>query len=415
MITPAFPLTAPFRIDQFMVAPQAMTALFFVQGGLAIAIHWAGVQGRTKLWRAAVALLLLLILVFFTLGSWGTSDTTRFSHYLEWDPDRAPPELLWRLLRPLLLWLPYRMAMVHGLEVSGYAAAAILLSSLWRARPWAGWWALVLTCSPMLRGFMQNAHSRQALALLLLLPLLLHGARLVRLDRRWLVLGTLLSALSHNTFVLNLPISLLPWLQRLPELSTAMRDRFARLRWHDLRHRWPDLRRRWPVVLALLVLLALFMIVAPIAWGRLQDYSQDEYFNQYPLTRRVGRLQWALAFGLLLACLQRRLDPRQLLACPLTQMLAVFGLLYIGIQQSIIYLWLPQVTCRVADGVALFLLIFYFAWLDRYRAHWCLLPVMYMTFQYWLEGRLLVSGALECGLDDNFLCLPDRWPWQVRY
>ena len=55
MITPAFPLTAPFRIDQFMVAPQAMTALFFVQGGLAIAIHWAGVQGRTKLWRAAVA------------------------------------------------------------------------------------------------------------------------------------------------------------------------------------------------------------------------------------------------------------------------------------------------------------------------------------------------------------------------
>ena len=408
IINPAFPLTAPFRIDQFMVAPQAMTSLFFAQGILAIAIHWAGVQRRWYLWRVAVVLLLLLTLVFFTLGSWGTSDTTRFSHYLEWDPDRAPPELLWRLLRPLLLWLPYRMAMVHGLVVSGYAAAAILLACTWRARPWAGWWALVLTCSPMLRGFMQNAHSRQALAVLLLLPLLLQGARLVQLDRRWVGLGILLSAISHNTFVLNLPISLLPWLQRLPEVVSDLRQRRALFRRSDL-------RRRWPLVVALLILLALFLMAAPIAWDRLQDYSREEYFNQYPLSRRVGRLQWAMAVGLLLACLQRRLDPRLLLLCPLTQLLAGFGLIYIGIQQSIVYLWLPQVTCRFADGVAVFLLIIYLSWLNRYRAYWCLLPVMYMTFQYWLEGRLLTSGSLECGLDDNFLCLPDRWPWQVRY
>ena len=408
MIVPDFPSVAPFRINQVMVAPQTMTAMFFAQGGLAIAIHWAGVQRRWRLWRGAVALLLLLTLVFFTLASWGTSDTTRFSHYLEWDPDQAPPEFLWRLLRPLLLWLPYRMAAVHGLVVSGYAAAAILLAHLWRASPWAGWWALVLTCSPMLRGFMQNAHSRQALAVLLLLPLLLQGAMLVRIDRRWIGLGMLLSALSHNTFVLNLPISLLPWLPRLPELVRGLWDRPPAVLWQDL-------RRRWPLVLAALLLLALFLTVAPIAWDRLLDYSQDEYFNQYPLNRRVGRLQWALAFGFLVACLQRRLDPRRLLFCPLTRLLALFGLLYIGIQQSIVSLWLPQITCRFADLVAFFLLIFYLAWLNRYRAHWCLLPVMYMTFQYWLEGRLLVSGGLDCGLNDDFLCLPDRWPWQIRY
>ncbi len=408
MIEPVFPIAAPFRIHQVTVAPQAMTTLFFAQGGLAIAIHWAGVQRRWRLWRGAVALLLLLILVFFTLASWGTSDTTRFSHYLEWDPDRSPPELLWRLLRPLLLWLPYRMAAVHGLVVSGYAAAAILLAHAWRARPWAGWWALVLICSPMLRGFMQNAHSRQALAVLLLLPCLLQGARLVRLNRRWVGAGMVLSALTHNTFVLNLPISLVPWLQRLPELSRGLRHRLRDLRWQDL-------RRVWPLPLTLLVLLALFGMVLPSALDRLQDYSQDEYFNHYPLSWRVERLQWALAFGLLLGCLQRRLDPRRLLVCPLTQLLAVFGLIYIGIQQSILHHWLPQVTCRVADGMAFSLLIIYLAWLDRYRAHWCLLPVMYVTFQYWLEGRLLLSGNLECGVNDEFLCLPDRWPWQVDY
>jgi hypothetical protein len=408
MITPAFPLNAPFRIDQFMVAPQAMTALFVAQGTMAIAIHWAGVQRRPRLWNGAVVVLLLLTLVFFTLASWGTSDTTRFSHFLEWDPDRAPPELLWRLLRPLLLWLPYRMAAVQGLLVSGYAAAAILLAHHWRARPWAGWWALVLTCSPMLRGFMQNAHSRQALAVLLLLPLLLQGARLVRLDRRLIGAGVLLSALSHNTFVLNLPISLLPWVQRLPELAPGWRARRPRLCWQDL-------RRYWLLALALLVLAGLVVVMAPMAWDRLQDYSQDNYFNQYPLSRRVIRLQWALTIGLVLACLQRRLDPRRLLLCPLTQLLAGFGLIYIAIQQSIIVQWLPQITCRVADGVAFCLLIFYLAWLDRYKAHWCLLPVLYVTLQYWLEGKLLISGGLQCGHNDDFLCLPDRWPWQVRY
>jgi hypothetical protein len=79
------------------------------------------------------------------------------------------------------------------------------------------------------------------------------------------------------------------------------------------------------------------------------------------------------------------------------------------------HLWIPQITSRLADGVAFFLLILYLAWMDRYRAHWCLIPALYVTFQYWLEGRILPSGNLACGTNDEFLCLPDRWPWQVRY
>jgi len=116
-----------------------------------------------------------------------------------------------------------------------------------------------------------------------------------------------------------------------------------------------------------------------------------------------------------MGCVQRRLTPLALLRCPITQLLLGFGLLYVGLQQSIAHLWLPQITSRLADGVGFFLLILYLAWLQRHRCLWCLLPALYVTLQYWLEGRLLPSGSQLCGRNDEFLCIPDRWPWQVRY
>ncbi len=411
MTLPAFPLAAPYRIDQVTQAPTLLVSLFVAEGLLAILIHWAAVRGRQRIWWGALAALLALVAVFFTLASWGNSDTTRFSHYLEWDPERAPPEPLWRLLGPLILLLPYRMAAVQGLVATGFAAAPALLARAWGVPAWSGWWALLITCSPILRGFLQNAHTRQALATLLLLPLLLQTARLVHLPWRWLGLGVGLSALTHNTFVLNLPLSLSPLLLRLSELAT-----WARSPAPDPDAAAPGpLRSRRAIGLLLIAGLILFLLVAPIAFDRFLDYSQDEYFNRYPLRGTVGRLQRALAFGLVLGCLQRRLSPLRLLRCPLTLLLLLFGVLYIAIQQSIAHLWLPQITSRLADAVAFYLLILYLAWLQRYRATWCVLPALYITLQYWLEGRLLQSGALPCGLNDEFLCVPDRWPWQVRF
>jgi hypothetical protein len=40
---------------------------------------------------------------------------------------------------------------------------------------------------------------------------------------------------------------------------------------------------------------------------------------------------------------------------------------------------------------------------------------LFVTVDYWLMERLLQSRTLACGIDDNFLCIPDRWPWQIRY
>ena len=404
---PPFPLVAPFRIDQVTQAPQLLAALFWAQVALALAIHLAAVLRRPRLWWAAVVVFLGLILIFFTLASWGNSDTTRFSHALQWDPELAPPELLWVVLRPLILVLPYRMAGLHGLIAAGFALAAVLVARGWRAPAWAGWWALFICCSPLLRGFLQNAHSRQALASLLLLPLFLQSARLATPPRIGLGVGVLLSALSHNTFIWNLPISVSPWLVRLPELAARRRDQSTA---------GPGGWRRWlPWLLLVGAVLALLALVAPAALQRFRDYSNDNYFNLYPLRPVVGRLQRAMALGLVVACVQRRLDPRKLLRCPLTQLLLVFGLLYVGIQASIEQQWLAQITSRLADGVAFFLLILYLAWLHRYRAHWCLIFPLWVTLQHWLDGRILRSALYACGQNDEFLCVPDRWPWQVRY
>jgi hypothetical protein len=408
---PFFPPVAPYRIDQVSAAPLLLAGLFLGQVMAALLIHLAAAWRRPRLWLAGVGMLLVLVLVFFTLASWGNSDTTRFSHMMEWDPEQAPPELLWRLLRPVVLLLPYRMAAVQGLVVAAFAAAAILLASAWRAWAWAGWWSLLVCCSPLLRGFMQTAHSRQALATLLLLPVLLRSARLVPVPARWLGLGVALSAISHNTFLWNLPLSLSPWAVRPLEPPVGElvgpRQEGAGRAWRG---------RRLRLLLAGLAGGAILLVLlAPVALDRFLDYSQDEYFSDYALRPIVGRLQRAMATGLVLACLQHRLTPLRLLRCPITLLLLGFGLLYLGIQLSIAHLWLPQITSRLADGVAFFQLILFLAWLDRYRAHWCVIPALYVTFQYWFEGRILRSGSLACGRNDEFLCIPDRWPWQVRY
>jgi hypothetical protein len=293
------------------------------------------------------------------------------------------------------------MAAVHGLVAAGYGLAAILLARHWQRPAWAGWWCLFLTASPMLRGFLQNGQSRQAMAVLLLLPLMLRAARLVRLPWGRVGGSTAWSALTHTTFPVNLLFALLPGL-----LSRGGRDRAAGVR-----------RRHWLwLLLPALIAVLLMAWLGPMALQKLSTYAtQMSFFSHYAVRREVLLLQAAMALAVVLACRQRGLGPRQLAACPRSRVLGLFALLYLALQASVEWEWWPQITFRLADGVGLFLLISFLAWLRHYRAEWLLLPALAVTLIYWLDDRILASGGFRCGQDDTFLCIPDRWPGLVRY
>jgi hypothetical protein len=245
-----------------------------------------------------------------------------------------------------------------------------------------------------LRNFLQNGVSRQALMTLLLLPLLLWAARLANLRRWHLALSTGLAATVHTSFPLTLALAL------APRLAAAR----SGLRW------------RWPLLLPAGAVLLLLGLAAPMALEKLRVYSsQESYFPTYALRPEVIRLQLAMALGVLLACWQRRLGWRQLLACDRSRSVAILALLFWLLQQSLHWQLLAPITSRLVDAVGFYLLILWLGWLQRQRCCWAVVPALAVTLEAWLLGSLLGSLVLNCGLNDEFLCIPDRWPWQVRY
>ena len=88
--------------------------------------------------------------------------------------------------------------------------------------------------------------------------------------------------------------------------------------------------------------------------------------------------------------------------------------LFVGLQGSLIWKWFPQLTFRFGDTVGCFLLISFIAWLHRRNALIFLLPLLALNLVVWTD-RVFWPEGLDCGRDDDFLCVPDRWPWSVRY
>jgi len=417
----AFPTGAPYRIDQVMAAPGAMTLLFLGQLLAAALLSWWAVYqpGRRLGGLVFAGLLLLQVALFFTLASWGTSDITKLNHFLSVDRAAIKGEPFWLLVAPLIVVLPFRMAMVHGLVVAGYGVAALGLARHWRAWSWAGWWVLLICCSPLLRGFMQNSHSRQALSTLLLLPVLLWAGRLARVPRLALIVLPLWGLTCHTTALFTLLLALLPrlpWMGSWPGGSAA----WAPAAW--LQNQWRAAPWR---VLALAVggLILVGVLAGYWAWElvpmvltKLDSYwSQQGYANSYPLAAAVGRLQLAMAIGVVLSCQQRRVGLARFLACDRGRQLVLYALVYGLVEGALALGLVPQITSRLADPAGFFLLIVWLAWLERYRCPWAALPALLVTLDYWLVERLAGSQALHCGSNDTFLCVPDRWPWQVRY
>lgn len=395
----AFPISAPFRLDQVTTAPGLLAALAVGQLVGAAVLDISGRRGWHRLWWQAVGVFLILTLVFFTLATWGTSDTTKINHALT--TNRAGGtvgEPFWWLLGPLFLHLPYRMAFVHGMVASGYAGAALALARRWGVPAWAGWWALFLTWSPLLRSFLQNGITRQALSTLLLLPLFLRLAGLLPIRKPLVLLGVVGSASSHTTFPFSLGLALSPLL-----VGPGLKRFLA-----SLRRQW-----LWPLAAAMVLVL---VIVVPVTVRKLAIYSgEGTFFSSYSLLPEVRRLQLAMALGLVGACWQHRLGPKRLLDCALSRLLLLFAGLYGLLQWAVAKEWFASIAFRLSDGVGLLLLVLVLAWLHHYNSQAWLWPALLVTLHYWFFIRILPSGDLMCGKDDAFLCVPDRWPWQIRY
>ncbi len=143
--------------------------------------------------------------------------------------------------------------------------------------------------------------------------------------------------------------------------------------------------------------------------------SQQGYANSYPLAAAVGRLQLAMTMGIFLTCQQRHVGLARFLACDRGRQLLLYGVVYGLVEGALALGLVPQITSRLADPAGFFLLIVWLAWLQHYRCLWAALPALLVSLDYWLVERLAASQTLHCGSDDTFLCVPDRWPWQVRY
>ncbi|MFM9088179.1 MAG: hypothetical protein ACKOPT_08560 [Cyanobium sp.] len=166
-----FPTGAPYRIDQVSAAPllvAALTAAILLTATLMTLTIRAG---RPSLWAPAGVCLLAEITLLFGLASWGTSDVTKLSHSFAYHTLRIRGEPFWLAVAPLIVWLPYRMAFVHGLVSAGYSAVGLGLARSWGAQAWGPWWGLLLLFSPFLHSCPQYGVAWQVLVTLPRVPL----------------------------------------------------------------------------------------------------------------------------------------------------------------------------------------------------------------------------------------------------
>ena len=400
VIQGSFPTESPFRVDQVIEAPMLTGGLVAMQLALACAVTWAARRRNRMLWWVATGTLLGAIAVFVTLACWGTSDIAKLNFYF--DPARLsgpsvrellPFEPVWWWLAPWITRLPYRMAAFHGLLVAALALVPVLLARAWGRPAWAGWWSLLLVSSPMLRGFVQNAHSRQALAALLAIPLLLWSLQLIRWRPR-LILGA--AALALGVHLTALPTLLLACLPAAPALM----------------RRLPE-RRAFSLGAAVLMVVAGLLLMPPLV-ARLQTYAGLGFFSSYPIKPEVVRNELLIVGAIAVVWIRQRLTWRGFWRQREGLALALYLVCYAGIQASLVWRWWPQVTFRLGDTVGVFLLISLLAWLRRRQALGLLVPLLLLNLLAWFDRAAWPQG-LDCGLDDDFLCVPDRWPWSIQY
>ena len=271
-----------------MLAPQLMLGLAVGQLVLA-GMLWKLKQASQ--WWAFAAAFISLNGVFFALANWGTSDITRFSHYLAIDPGNVVNEPLWVATAPLISLLPYRLASVHGAVAAGLATVPLLLAKQLQQKQWGGIWALLVLWSPLLRNFLQNGVTRQALATLLIIPVVLHTAGWYRFHWGWVGACIAGSALGHNSLPLTLLLALVPLATRPGVLEKT---------------EMPHLLKAGGLLLGSMVL----SLSQPAVLEKLNHYVLDSsYFHTYGLRNEVFGLQVAALAAIVLTIWRAGLTP----------------------------------------------------------------------------------------------------------
>lgn len=386
-----FPSVAPYRIDQVTTNPEAMLALAIGQLLLAACMGWRLSQ---RWWWLAGGLVALSI-VFFTLANWGTSDITRFSHYLAIDPRDVLDEPLWIAAAPFISALPYRLASLHGLVAGGYALMPLLLSRATLRPQWGGLWALLVLWSPLLRNFLQNGVTRQALATVLITPLLLRVAGWCQVGWGWVAAAVAGSALAHNSLPITTTLALVPVLTR-PEL-------LRKTGWRNI------------TLASLLVIVSVVIALSqPAVIEKLSNYLfKASYFNTYGLRKAIFGLELAALAAVALTMWRARLRPAAMAADHDARTLFAYSLLLGLTQLSMATGVLAPILSRCLDPIGLFWMLSLMVWTARQGCTWALLPALAVIGESFIDDRIL--RLEDCIGGDQFMCLPDRWPWQVQW
>lgn len=408
----SFPEKGPYRVDQVQEGQYILTLLFILQIVLAFFVYRERGGSRGRNFVIGSGLLVMVIGFFFALSSWGLGDVTRLSYVLvEYPNIYGWREPLWTLIAPLVKFLPYRFSFIHGCVAACYAASAFWLASRVDSARWGGWWALMVVYSPLLRGFLQSGVTRQALAVVLLVPLMLYCAAGISLTSLRASVLVFFAAIAHSSFFLLLFLAVSP-------LITGLRCNCLHIRtWLSRFHDYPRLRLTM-VLMACGAFVGGYWLIKNFesTKSKLLDYLwTQEYYPHYVLQPEVGRLLLGISLSVLYASFLRRLWPKYFLETRLARSMLLFFLGVLMIRFSIQYGFFPQLAWRLQDAISFYLLITYLAWMSKILMQRLTIIPLFITLHYWLVDRLLLAGSLSCGSNDEFLCIPDRLPWDVTY
>ena len=92
----------------------------------------------------------------------------------------------------------------------GFALVPLLLARVLQRPQWGGLWALLVLWSPLLRNFLQNGVTRQALATVLITPLLMRVAGWCPIGWGWVAAAVAGSGLAHNSLPITTILALVP-------------------------------------------------------------------------------------------------------------------------------------------------------------------------------------------------------------